>query len=169
MPLTPPSRSLGTSSSGPAQCGSQVIQVFESWSHHLSPSDFSDFAAPHAKKTISIIKAAHPDTPVIYFANGGSGYLRLQTSLGADMISVDHGRLLSDARSDLGDYPVSGNVDPSVLFGTEEQVRSAVRECIKQAGGPGNAHVMNLGHGVRQGTPEEAVGWAVDEVKKHRR
>ena len=148
-------------------CGSQVIQVFESWSHYLSPADFKEFAAPHAKKTIEIIKAKHPDTPVIYFANGGSGYLDLQTGLGADMISVDHGRSLSAARADLGSYPISGNVDPSVLFAPEEQVRAAVRDCIQQAGGPGEAHVMNLGHGVRQGTPEEAVGWAVDEVKKH--
>ena len=43
-----------------------------------------------------------------------------------------------------------------------------MRECVEGAGGAGNRHVMNLGHGVRQGTPEAAVGWAVDEAKKIR-
>ena len=73
------------------------------------------------------------------------------------------------ARKILGpDVPISGNVDPTVLFGTEEQVRSAVRECIDKAGGPGNRHLLNLGHGVMRGTPEESVGWLVDECKRYR-
>ncbi|GMH73169.1 hypothetical protein TrST_g7020 [Triparma strigata] len=150
--------------------GAQVIQVFESWAHHLSPADFEKFAKPAAKKTIEIIKKAKPDTPVIYFANGGSAYLDLQRDMGCDMVCVDHQICMAKARSDLGaDVPVSGNVDPSVLFGTEEQIRQAVRDCVDGAGGPGNRHVMNLGHGVRQGTPEESVGWAVDEVKRIRK
>ena len=33
-----------------------------------------------------------------------------------------------------------------------------------RAGGPG--HILNLGHGVIQETPEEAVGIFVDEAKK---
>jgi len=149
--------------------GVQVVQVFESWAHHLSPKDFVDFAKPAAKKTIEIIKIARPDTPVIYFANGGSAYLDLQRDMGCDMVCVDHQISMEKARVDLGaEIPVSGNVDPSVLFGTEEQVRQAVRECVEGAGGAGNRHVMNLGHGVRQGTPEAAVGWAVDEAKKIR-
>jgi uroporphyrinogen-III decarboxylase len=27
---------------------------------------------------------------------------------------------------------------------------------------------LNLGHGVMQGTPEEAVGWLVDECKRYK-
>jgi uroporphyrinogen-III decarboxylase len=64
---------------------------------------------------------------------------------------------------------VSGNVDPGILLGgTEEQIRAAARATIDAAGGPG-CHLMNVGHGVMQGTPEESVGYFVDECKAYRR
>ena len=149
--------------------GAQVIQVFESWAHQLSPKLFAQYAKPAAQKAIQIIKQQHPNVPVIYFANGGSSYLELQRDMGADMIAVDWAVDMGTARDVLGqDVPVSGNLDPTVLFGTKEQVEQAVRECIDKAGGPGNKHLLNLGHGVMQGTPEEAVGWLVDEVKRYR-
>ena len=71
------------------ECGAQVLQVFESWAHHLGPDDFDVFAKPYADKAIRLIKEKHPDTPIIYFANGGSAYLERQKDMNADMICVD--------------------------------------------------------------------------------
>lgn len=48
-----------------------------------------------------------------------------------------------------------GNVDPTVLFCGEAAIEAAVRDVLKKAGGRG--HILNLGHGVLVGTPEEAV------------
>lgn len=150
------------------ECGAQVIQVFESWAHQLSPRQFTMYAKPAAQRAIKIMKEAHPDVPVIYFANGGSSYLELQRDMGADMIAVDWSVDMKTAREILGpDVAISGNIDPTVLFGTKEQIEQAVRDCIDGAGGPGK-HLLNLGHGVMQGTPEEAVGWLVDECKRYR-
>jgi uroporphyrinogen decarboxylase len=150
------------------ECGAQVIQVFESWAHQLSPRQFEAFAKPAAQKAIRIIKEKYPDVPVIYFANGGSSYLELQKDMGCDMIAVDWSVDMKEARKILGpDIPISGNIDPTILFGTKEQIEQAVRDCIDKAGGPGK-HLLNLGHGVMQGTPEEAVGWLVDECKRYR-
>jgi uroporphyrinogen decarboxylase len=150
------------------ECGAQVIQLFESWAHQVSPSWFAQFAKPAAQKAIGIIKAKYPDVPVIYFANGGSSYLELQRDMGADMIAVDWSVDMAQARQILGpDMPISGNLDPTILFGTKEQIEQAVRDCIDKAGGPGNKHLLNLGHGVMQGTPEESVGWLVDECKRY--
>ena len=149
-------------------CGAQVVQVFESWAHQMSPAQFVQFGKPAAQKAIRIIKEAHPDVPVIYFANGGSAYLELQRDMGADMIAVDWSVDMAEARRILGpEVPVSGNIDPTILFGTKEQIEQAVRDCIDKAGGPGR-HLLNLGHGVMQGTPEEAVGWLVDECKRYK-
>ncbi|KAJ1470440.1 hypothetical protein T484DRAFT_1847718, partial [Baffinella frigidus] len=39
-----------------------------------------------------------------------------------------------------------------------------VRDCVSKAGG--HSHILNLGHGVIQPTPEEAVRVFVDEAKK---
>jgi uroporphyrinogen decarboxylase len=150
------------------ECGAQVIQIFESWAHQVSPKLFAEFAKPAAQKAIKIIKDKHPDVPVIYFANGGSAYLELQKDMGADMIAIDWHVDMAEARKILGpDMPISGNIDPTVLFGSKKQIEQAVRDCIDKAGGPGSKHLLNLGHGVMQGTPEEAVGWLVDEVKRY--
>lgn len=150
------------------QHGAQVIQVFESWAHQLSPQWFQEYAKPAAQKAIRKIKQANPDVPVIYFCNGGSSYLELQRDTGADMIAVDWHVNLGQAREILGpQIPVSGNIDPTILmFGSQQQIEQAVRDCIDQAGGPG-CHLLNLGHGVMQGTPELAVKWLVDEAKRY--
>ncbi|GFH48755.1 uroporphyrinogen III decarboxylase [Chaetoceros tenuissimus] len=150
------------------ECGAQVIQVFESWAHQLSPKGFEQFAKPAAQKAIKIMKEKYPDVPVIYFANGGSSFLELQRDMGCDMIAVDWAVDMAEARDILGpDVAISGNLDPTILFGTKEQIEQAVRDCIDKAGGPGK-HLLNLGHGVMQGTPEEAVGWLVDECKRYK-
>jgi len=150
------------------ECGAEVVQVFESWAHQLSPHWFTKYAKPAAQKAIKIMKEKYPDVPVIYFANGGSSYLELQKDMGADMIAIDWSVDMAQARATLGpDVPVSGNLDPTVLFGSKEQIEQAVRDCIDKAGGPGK-HLLNLGHGVMQGTPEEAVGWLVDECKRYK-
>jgi len=160
---------IGNYASHQIDCGAQVIQLFESWAHQVSPAWFEAFAKPAAQKAIKIIKERHPNVPVIYFANGGSAYLELQRDMGADMIAIDWQIDMAQARQILGpDIPISGNIDPSILFGSKEQIEKAVRDCIDKAGGPGNKHLLNLGHGVMQGTPEEAVGWFVDAVKRYK-
>jgi uroporphyrinogen decarboxylase len=152
------------------ESGAEVIQIFESWAHQLSPHQFQKYAKPASMKVIARIKAKHPSVPVIYFANGGSSYLELQKDLGCDMIAVDWSVDMAQARTILGpEMPISGNIDPSILkFGTQQQIEQAVRDCIDKAGGPGNRHVLNLGHGVMQGTPECNVKYLVDECKRYK-
>jgi len=151
------------------ESGAEVIQIFESWAHQLSPRNFEKYAKPAAMKVINKIRQKHPETPIIFFANGGSSYLELQKDMGV-MICLDWHVDMAHAREVLGpDVPVSGNLDPTVLFGSKEQIEQAVRECIDKAGGPGNCHLLNLGHGVMQGTPEESVKWLVDECKRYQR
>jgi uroporphyrinogen decarboxylase len=151
------------------ESGAEVIQIFESWAHQLSPQQFKEYAKPAAMKVIAHIKTQYPSVPVIYFANGGSSYLELQKDMGCDMIAVDWSIDMEQARTILGpNIPISGNVDPSILkFGTQQQIEQAVRDCIDKAGGPGNRHLLNLGHGVMQGTPECNVRYLIDECKRY--
>lgn len=107
----------------------------------------------------------HPDVPIIYYANGGSPYLELQRDMAADMIQLDWGTDMATARRRLGtERRVAGNVDPTVLFGSEAQVTAAVHQNIRDAGGKGQ-HLLNLGHGVLQGTPEASVAAFVNAAK----
>ena len=49
-------------------------------------------------------------------------------------------------------------------FGHPPIHRSIHPSIHRSGGGPGH-HLLNLGHGVIQGTPEESVGFLVDEAK----
>lgn len=150
--------------------GAQVVQLFESWAHHLSPSDFAVFAKPYAARVAQRVSAARPDVPLIFFANGGSSYLDLQRDMvdhGFSALSLDWGVDIKVARQILGDHvAVQGNVDPTLLLTSPTQVEHAVKSCIDLAGGPGNRHILNLGHGVLQTTPEENVAAFVDAAKR---
>ncbi|KAH9555721.1 hypothetical protein CY35_08G130800 [Sphagnum magellanicum] len=42
-----------------------------------------------------------------------------------------------------------------ILFGTEDVIHEAVEECTRDAGE--RHHIFNVGHGIIQGTPDEAI------------
>lgn len=72
------------------------------------------------------------------------------------MIGLDWTVDMADARRRLGpNQSVQGNVDPVILFAERDAIEEAVRDCLVKAGPKG--HILNLGHGVLVGTPEEAV------------
>ena len=150
------------------ECGAQCVQFFESWAHHIGAGQFDEFAKPYADKAMAIVKEKYPDVPVVYYANGGSPYLENQKDMVADMITLDWATDMGMARQRLGEgRRVQGNVDPTVLFGSAEQIADAVIANIEAAGGKGK-HLLNLGHGVLQGTPEESVQAFVDAAKNYR-
>jgi len=147
------------------ECGAQSVQFFESWAHHIGPMQFAEYAKPYADKAMAIVKERYPDVPVMYYANGGSSYLDLQKDMACDVIAIDWAGDMAAARQTLGaDRLVAGNVDPTILYaGTEQQIHDAVRSCREKAGTKG--HILNVGHGVLQGTPEEAVQAFVNAAK----
>eukprot|EP00475_Leptophrys_vorax_P037768 TRINITY_DN6556_c0_g1_i1.p1 TRINITY_DN6556_c0_g1~~TRINITY_DN6556_c0_g1_i1.p1 ORF type:complete len:421 (-),score=18.38 TRINITY_DN6556_c0_g1_i1:219-1430(-) len=140
-------------------CGAQVVQLFDSWAHHLSPSQFAEFSLPYAERIIQRVRAARPHIPLIFHGNGGTGKLHLvHAGCSADVIGLDWGSDMQCARETFGTERVlQGNVDPMVLFGPEAAIEAAVDECLRKAGG--RKQILNVGHGVVQGTPEEAVGY----------
>jgi uroporphyrinogen decarboxylase len=83
---------------------------------------------------------------------------------GADIISVDWTVDMAEARARLGkDIKVQGNLDPGVLFGSKEFIRDRILDTVRKAGKQG--HILNLGHGVLQNTPEENVAFFFDTAK----
>eukprot|EP00607_Mallomonas_marina_P010246 CAMPEP_0182421466 /NCGR_PEP_ID=MMETSP1167-20130531/6887_1 /TAXON_ID=2988 /ORGANISM="Mallomonas Sp, Strain CCMP3275" /LENGTH=359 /DNA_ID=CAMNT_0024598655 /DNA_START=186 /DNA_END=1265 /DNA_ORIENTATION=- len=145
------------------ECGAQILQIFESWSHHLSEEQWVAFAKPYADRVAVRLKERHPDIPVVYFANGGSVYLHRQMDMKVDAISIDWKVSMEHARHVAGpDRVLAGNVDPMVLLGPEKGITEAVTRCIEQAKGK---HVLNLGHGVEKETPESSVAAFVRAAK----
>jgi len=152
--------------------GAQCIQLFDSWAHCLTPEQWSRFAAPHVRFTAEQIRAACPNVPLIYFAHGGSAYLRDQIEVlngCINVLGIDHKMRMQEAAKMVegSGIVLQGNVDPFVLrYGSSAEVRDDVRRTIDQVGGPGR-HIMNLGHGVMQGTPEENVLHFVEEAQTY--
>lgn len=134
--------------------GAQIVQLFDSWAGNLSPMDYDVFALPYQQRVIRQVKETHPDTPLIIYISGSAGVLERMGQTGADIVSVDWTVDMTDARRRLGpDMGVQGNVDPGVLFGSKDFIRDRIIDTVKKAGK--HKHILNLGHGILPGTPEE--------------
>ena len=134
--------------------GAQVVQMFDSWAGQLSPVDYDTFAAPYQKRVIDQVKATHPDTPLILYISGSAGVLERMARTGVDIISLDWTVDMAEGLARLPEHiGVQGNVDPGLLFGTPEAIRARIIDCVRKA--KGRKHILNLGHGILPGTPED--------------
>ena len=145
--------------------GAQVVQMFDSWAGQLSPQDYETFALPYQQRVVKQVKETHPDTPLILLVSGSAGVLERMAHSGVDIVSLDWTVDMAEARQRLGwDVKVQGNMDPGVLFGSQEFIRDRVLDTIRKAGNRG--HIFNLGHGVLPGTPEDNVRFFFETAKQ---
>tara|TARA_Y100001968_G_scaffold308428_1_gene327180 strand:+ start:1683 stop:2735 length:1053 start_codon:yes stop_codon:yes gene_type:complete len=134
--------------------GAQVVQMFDSWAGQLSPIDYDTFAAPYQKKVVDLLKETHPDTPVILYISGSAGVLERMAKTGVDIISLDWTVDMSEGCVRLPQkIGIQGNVDPGLLFGSKAKIKERIIDTVKKA--KGRSHILNLGHGILPGTPEE--------------
>lgn len=148
-----------------AESGADCIMMFDSWGGQLPPKDWDQWSRPYIERIVKKFKASYPNVPVTLYANGSGGLLERMAGTGVDVVGLDWTVDMADARKRLGPrIAVQGNVDPVVLFGSQKAVEAAVKDCIRKAGTKG--HVLNLGHGVLVGTPEENVAYMFDLAKQ---
>jgi len=73
---------------------------------------------------------------------------------GVDIVSLDWTVDMAEGLARLPEHVgVQGNVDPGLLFGTPEAIRDRIDDTVRKA--RGRKHILNLGHGILPGTPEE--------------
>ncbi|BDA47921.1 Uroporphyrinogen decarboxylase [Coccomyxa sp. Obi] len=136
--------------------GAHAVQLFDSWGGQLPPHLWDRWSRPYIERIVQRVKAEHPSVPITLYANGSGGLLERLGSTGVDVVGLDWTIDMADARKRLGpDQSVQGNVDPAVLFASPDAIEAAVKDCLAKAGQKG--HILNLGHGVLVGTPEESV------------
>ncbi|WIV67257.1 uroporphyrinogen decarboxylase [Natrialbaceae archaeon AArc-T1-2] len=138
--------------------GADVVKLFDTYAGLLGPADYREFLLPLHRRILESV-----DVPTVIFARNMGGRLDLLADSGADVVALDWTVEMADARAQLGDRPVQGNLDPAVLLGDEETVRKRTRQIIEAAGPSG--HVLNLGHGVDKDTPVENVRAFVETAK----
>jgi len=132
--------------------GASVVQLFDTWAGELSAEEYDGFELPATQMVLNALSGTN--VPKILFARGSTRHLESLAKSGADVLSVDWNTDLAEARKKLGRrVALQGNVDPSTLLGSEDEIRRAAREAIEKTGGAG--HILNLGHGILPTTPVE--------------
>ena len=130
---------------GQIEAGAQCVQLFDSWAGCLSYEDYRIHVHPHVQKIIASLPS---DVPVINFATGNPALLPLLADTEASVIGIDWRTRLDDAWKTVGhDKAVQGNLDPTVLLTSPDEIRRQAKIVLDQAAGrPG--HIFNLGHGI---------------------
>lgn len=138
------------------ESGADVLQLFDTWAGVLPPDDYREHVLPLQRRLFDAV-----DVPTILFVRNPN--LELTRESGADVLSLDWTVDMAEAREELGDMPVQGNLDPSYLLGSRETVRRETEHVIEKAGDAG--HILNLGHGVMRETPVENVAEFFETAK----
>jgi len=134
--------------------GAQVVQMFDSWAGQLSPIDYDKFAAPYQKKVVDLVKESHPNVPFILYISGSAGVLERMAKTGVDIVSLDWTVDMKEGCSRLPNkIGIQGNVDPGILFGSPQAIKERIIDTVIKA--KGRKHILNLGHGILPGTPED--------------
>jgi uroporphyrinogen decarboxylase len=153
--------------------GAQAVMIFDSWGGVLADGAFQTFSLAYTQRVLAQLKREHEGQriPHIVFTKGGGLWLEEIAALGPDVVGLDWTVNLGAARARIGHrVALQGNLDPNVLFAGPEQIRAEVTRTLASFGPPVGAdgrpagHVFNLGHGISQHTPPEAVSVLVDAV-----
>ncbi len=164
------------------ECGAQAVMVFDSWGGVLADGAFQEFSLAYTRRVLAHLKREHAGQriPHIVFTKGGGPWLEEIAArvdgVGPDVVGLDWTVNLGAARRRVDDrVALQGNLDPAVLFAPEAQIRAEATRALDSFGAPQRpdgrwgGHVFNLGHGISQHTPPEAVSALVDQVQRHSR
>lgn len=151
--------------------GAQALMIFDSWGGVLADGLYQSFSLAYTRKVIELLHKEHQGQaiPNIVFTKGGGIWLNEIAESGCDGVGLDWTVNLGDARRAVGrKVALQGNLDPMTLFGTPALIRQEVRRAIDSYG-PHPGHIFNLGHGISQFTPPEAVEVLVEEIHSYSR
>ena len=156
------------------EAGAQAVMLFDSWGGVLADGAFQRFSLDYSRRVLAQVKTEHDGQriPRLLFTKGGALWLDEIADAGADAVGLDWTANLSKARALVGNrVALQGNLDPNVLFAPEAAIRHEARAVLDAFGAPstGSGHIFNLGHGISQFTPPEAVSVLVDEVHAYSR
>ena len=147
--------------------GAQALQVFDTWGGTLGPAMYREFSLPYLTRIARELKDI--GVPVILFGKGNAPHLDDLFASGADAIGVDWTVTLEDAaRRANGRVALQGNLDPAILYGNPDAIRTQVQIALDSYaagnGGSREGHVFNLGHGMSPDMSPDHVAALVEAV-----
>ena len=140
--------------------GADMIQVFDSWAGILGPEQYSEFGMEYVRRICDAID----EVPITVFAKGAYYARHEMAKLNCNTIGMDWNMNVKQTREIIGDNKtLQGNLDPCVLFGTEEFVQKETNKMLESF--ESKRHIVNLGHGVYPDTNPEMVKTFINTVK----
>lgn len=154
--------------------GAQAVMIFDTWGGVLADGIYQQFSLEYMRQVVGQLKREVDGVriPVIVFTKGGGLWLEQIADCGTDAVGLDWTVNLAQARARVGQrVALQGNLDPTVLFASPQQIEAEVARVLAAFGIPqvGSGHVFNLGHGISQFTPPEAVSVLVEAVHSQSR
>ncbi len=127
------------------RAGVDAVQLFDSWSGCLSPTDYEEFVLPYTRKIFDQLETQ--GVPRIHFGVGTAGLLKTMRQAGGDVCGVDWRIPIDEAWNIIGNRGIQGNLDPATILSSWNLVEKRTREILTRVNRrPG--HIFNLGHGV---------------------
>ena len=154
------------------EAGVQAVMLFDTWGGVLADGAYQKFSLAYMQQVLAALPREHAGIriPAILFTKGGGLWLEDIAATGVDAIGLDWTVDLGRARARVGTRcALQGNLDPAVLFADATTIRREVASVLDSFGDAGVGHVFNLGHGISQFTPPEAVGVMVDAAHEESR
>ena len=142
------------------EAGVQAVQLFDSWAGALDRTLFERYSLPRLRRICESVKGA----PMIVFAKGAGWQMDRLATLPCEALGVDWHMPVAEARQRAPEHVLQGNLDPSVLYGTEAEVRTATQQMLTDFGR--GRHVANLGHGVYPDIHPDRVRAFIDEIQR---
>jgi uroporphyrinogen decarboxylase len=158
--------------------GAQAVMLFDTWGGALADGAYQEFSLAYLREVVAQLTRENDGerVPSIVFTKGGGLWLEQIAAIGCDAVGLDWTVNLGAARRRIDDRcALQGNLDPMALFAPAEQIQTEARRVLNAFGPPRRAdghyggHVFNLGHGISQFTPPEAVQTLVDAVHQYSR
>lgn len=143
--------------------GADVVMIFDSWAAALEESAYFEFSWGYIKEITSFIKAKYPQTPIIVFPKGISGYLdKIDGEF--DVFGVDWSTPIELAKEKLGDkYVLQGNMEPTRLY-NKDAIDEGIDKIVKIM--QNTRHIFNLGHGILPDIPVDHAKYFIKQVQK---
>jgi uroporphyrinogen decarboxylase len=147
------------------EAGAEALQLFDSWSGSLSPTQFEQWVIAPTARLVSALRSRHPEVPIIGFPKGAGGKLAAYArETGVNAVGLDETVDPVWAAKELPErLPVQGNLDPLALIAGGEALDVAAARIIDAFAG--RPHIFNLGHGILPDTPIAHVEQLIGRVK----
>ncbi len=153
---------------GQVEAGAEVLMIFDTFAGIFSPSDYEMYIYPYVKKLIDTLKKKLPETPLIYFPRGASGFYPLLSQLNVDGLGIDWFSRLTDADKRLGqNFVLQGNLDPVILFADYEIIERETKRVLEEGKKLSKGHIFNLGHGILPQSPVDSVKKMLEVIRAH--